>query len=36
MKVETNKVVAVDYTLNAKKGNEPEKFIDQTLHLLQK
>jgi len=30
MKVENNKVVAVDYTLNAKKGNEPEKFIEQT------
>ncbi|MCX7729511.1 MAG: hypothetical protein N2203_08580 [Bacteroidia bacterium] len=30
MKVENNKVVAVDYTLNAKKGNESEKFIEQT------
>ncbi len=30
MKVEKNKVVAVNYTLNAKKGNEPEKFIEQT------
>lgn len=30
MKAENNKVVAVNYTLNAKKGNEPEKFIEQT------
>lgn len=30
MKVSNNKVVAVNYTLNAKKGNEPEKFIEQT------
>lgn len=30
MKAETNKVVSVNYTLNAKKGNEPEKFIEQT------
>ncbi len=30
MKVENKKVVAVNYTLNAKKDNEPEKFIEQT------
>lgn len=30
MKAENNKVVAVNYTLHAKKDNEPEMFIEQT------
>ncbi|HPQ08134.1 MAG TPA: FKBP-type peptidyl-prolyl cis-trans isomerase [Bacteroidia bacterium] len=30
MKVENNKVVAVNYKLSAKKGNEPEIFVEET------
>lgn len=30
MKAQNNTVVAVNYTLNAQRGSEPEKFIEQT------